>query len=49
MNLFKSYQNLINTHYCYSNQNFTNTTLTNFGKSLETLPALNSLSLDFGW
>ena len=45
--LFKIKQNLINTHYFYRNSNFTDTGLTNFGKSLSTLPTLNSLSLDF--
>ena len=31
----------------YSNKNFTDSSLTNFGKSLENLPALNSISLNF--
>ena len=31
----------------YSNRNFTDSGLTNFGKSLENLPALNSISLNF--
>ena len=31
----------------YSNQNFTDSGLTNIGKSLENLPALNSISLNF--
>ena len=30
-------------------RNFTDSGLTNFGKSLENVPTLNSLSLDFGW
>ena len=30
-------------------KNFTDSGLTNFGKSLENLPALNSISLSFGW
>ena len=33
----------------YRNENFTDDGLTNFGKSLETLSILNSLSLNFGW
>ena len=33
--------------YFYSNNNFTDNGLTNFGKSLETLLALNSISLNF--
>ena len=45
MKLFTS--NFINTYSFYSNKNFTDNGLTNFGKSFETLPALNSISLDF--
>ena len=41
------HQNLINTKYFYSNQNFTDSGLTNLGKSLKTLPTLNSISLNF--
>ena len=33
--------------YFYSNENFTNSGLTNFGKSLQNLPALNSISFYF--
>ena len=33
----------------YSNRNFTDSGLTNFGKSLEDLTALNSISLNFYW
>ena len=47
MKLFKSYQNLINPQSFYSNENFTNDGLTNFGKSLKTLAVLTSLSLNF--
>ena len=32
----------------YRNEKFTNSSLTNFGKSLENLPALNSISFNFG-
>ena len=31
----------------YRNENFKDSGLTNFGKSVENLPALNSISLDF--
>ena len=31
----------------YRNRNFTDSGLTNFGKSLENLPTLNSISLNF--
>ena len=47
MKLFKSYQNLINPQSFYRNQRFTDSGLTNFGKSLETLPTLNYVNLDF--
>ena len=33
--------------YFYRNKNFTDSALTNFGKSLENLTALNSISLNF--
>ena len=33
--------------YFYRNENFTDNGLTNFGKSLENCPALNSISLNF--
>ena len=33
----------------YSNRNFTDSGLTNLGKSLENLPALNSISLNLYW
>ena len=33
--------------YFYSNENFTDSGLTNFGKSFENLSALNSISLNF--
>ena len=47
MKLFKSYQNLINTQYFYSNWNFTDNGLIKFGKSLKTVPTLNYISLNF--
>ena len=47
--LFKNYQNLINTQSFYRNTNFTDNSLIKFGKSLETLLALNLLSLNFDW
>ena len=38
----------INIFYIFiAIENFTDSGLTNFGKSLENLPALNSISLDF--
>ena len=33
----------------YSNENLTDSGLTNFGKSIENLLALNSISLNFNW
>ena len=35
--------------YFYSCENFTDTGLTNFGKSLENISALNTISYNFFW
>ena len=45
--MLKINQSLINTQHFYSNKTFTDSGLTNFGKCLETLPTVNSISLNF--
>ena len=37
----------VNIQYFYSNKTFTNSGIINFGKSLQILPALKSISLHF--
>ena len=44
--LFKKLK-FLNTKFIFSNQNINDKGLTNLGKSLESLSALNSISLDF--
>ena len=42
-------QNLIITQYFYRNKHFTDNSLINLGKSLETLPALKLVSFISDW
>ena len=38
-----------NTKFIFSNENITDNGLTNLGKSLQSLSAINSISLNFTW